>query len=90
MVDVGFPPPPAPHARAERFNSVTVDIAKVHVEDTADFALKLFATINQLRKDRKAGESASGGGEGEERGKRDFVCRPAVFDQRGTKEGVPG
>lgn len=28
----------------------------MQVEDTADFALKLFATVNQLRKDRKAGE----------------------------------
>ncbi|CAM9691442.1 unnamed protein product, partial [Hapterophycus canaliculatus] len=37
-----------------RFNSATVDIGKIRVEDTADFALKLFATVNQLRKDSKA------------------------------------
>ena len=46
----------SPGTPCKRFNSVTVDIAKVQVEDTADFALKLFATVNQLRKDRKAGE----------------------------------
>lgn len=34
-----------------------MDIAKVQVEDTADFALKLFATVDKLRKDRKAGET---------------------------------
>lgn len=33
-----------------------MDIGKIQVEDTADFALKLFATVNQLRKDNKAGE----------------------------------
>lgn len=33
-----------------------MDVAKVRVEGTADFALKLFATVNQLRKDLKAGE----------------------------------
>ncbi len=29
----------------------------MQVEDTADFALKLFATVDKLRKDRKAGEA---------------------------------
>lgn len=43
-----------PHGK--RFNSVTVDIGKVRVEDTADFALKLFSTVNKMRQDRKAGE----------------------------------
>lgn len=53
-------PPALFRADAEnRFNSATVDIAKIQVEDTADFALKLFATVDKLRKDGKAGETAS-------------------------------
>eukprot|EP00752_Nemacystus_decipiens_P007170 g6420.t1 len=50
--NVGLPKP-LPF-KESKFNSVTVDISKVQVEDTADFALKLFATVNQLRTDRKA------------------------------------
>lgn len=42
-----------------RFNSATIDVAVIRVQDTADFALKLFATISTLTKARKAGESAS-------------------------------
>lgn len=43
--------------RIHRFNSATVDVSKIQVEDTADFALKLFSTLDLLRKNRKAGES---------------------------------
>lgn len=39
-----------------RFNTATVDVAKIKVEDTSDFALKLFSTVDLLRKSRKAGE----------------------------------
>ncbi|CAN0386118.1 unnamed protein product [Ectocarpus sp. 12 AP-2014] len=50
--NVGLPVP-LPFERS-KFNSATVDIAKIQVEDTADFALKLFATVDKLRKDGKA------------------------------------
>ncbi|CAM9101688.1 unnamed protein product [Pylaiella littoralis] len=46
-------PVPLPFEES-KFNSATVDIANIQVEDTADFALKLFATVDKLRKDRKA------------------------------------
>lgn len=42
-----------------RFNSATVDVSNITVEDTADFALKLFATIEEVRRRRKAGECFS-------------------------------
>lgn len=43
-----------------RFNSATVDVSEIRVEDTADFALKLFSTVNLMRKNNKAGTYVSG------------------------------
>lgn len=42
-------------ALSTRFNSATVDVSEIRVEDTADFALKLFSTVNLMRKNNKAG-----------------------------------
>lgn len=35
-----------------------MDVSGVRVEDTADFALKLFSTVNLMRKNNKAGKRA--------------------------------
>ncbi|CAM9137075.1 unnamed protein product [Phaeothamnion confervicola] len=42
------------HYREGKFNSATIDVNELQVEDTTDFALKLYATIQHLRGRGKA------------------------------------